>query len=918
MKVCRLCVLLLAIVVMVIFTVTMTTASTYHYVNFNDASLNTSALNYMREVCDGGTPWTAYSSEGKQNVSCLDSTDNWMVGIQFRWLLNWTETNITVNMSALIPGCTVNCGVVIGWGGSNYTNTSSPVEAYLPYIVSSTTSTVGKDMKWISNGTGITIIYDGSVLGHLPINEAVTNHSLQPTIWPKNGGAQFARMELFNITVDTAEKNNYITPIDMAEIKSNPVTTGVSTSTGIHNATFYYWGPSGLQTFARKTPLDSFENFADGWTFFNSSTAENSRYSTNYATNGTYSYTINGQFGSGSMNITKVMTEAVNVTLDLTVLLTGAAVPVVLVDGSAVASYANGTFLNQQFNLSAGQELQIWAPPAISGVNVYVDNIRYNATYGTTQSFYSTDYLTLGTYTWNAFICDSAAECSFMANNRTFTLGLVTDSVTYQNPIQSGALNNIEFNFSVGSGATFTSAFLVYNGTNYSTTLTQINSTFYRAFSSFTTPTVTSAATKNFFLYLTSSMGAAQTQTLTQNVTTLLIDDCSAYSLVLLNYTLYDEDSLSIINPTLYNSTIRVDVSIFNVGGDVLVGNFSRVYNVTNEAIVCIDNSLANSTFKMNAVAEYSADTYATEYYNIQQKSITNNSIPLKIPLYIILSARIKNFLITYRDTFSLPQTDVLVQISRQYVGAGELRTIEIPKTGPDGKTSAALVQHDVVYTFTVTRNNSVLATFSNVVVACQNEVINECNINLKELFGTQDYGSIPNIADFRYTASLDRDARTIAVNYVIPSGSTALVQINGTKADRFGTNQACTDSILSSMGVLTCSIPASFGNQSVILDIYKDNELVASNTYSLGQAAYSVAGPGVFIYAAVLVISLGFIAVGWPALMIVGAVAGLVASGVFLLVEGVTTFGVGATLSYLIVATIIGLWAVTRRGDTV
>ena len=157
----------------------------------------------------------------------------------------------------------------------------------------------------------------------------------------------------------------------------------------------------------------------------------------------------------------------------------------------------------------------------------------------------------------------------------------------------------------------------------------------------------------------------------------------------------FDEEEQILIVPQEGNVTtlIEVDVSIFPIGDpDNEIINFSQAYNNTNEALVCIANDTLNGTsYRMDVQTRYDSNLYAAEFHNIQNFTLTNETIPQEITLYDLNLSDTTEFLITFENEQFLPVEDALLLIQRKYVGEGVFKTVEIPKTDSGKKKRMSL-----------------------------------------------------------------------------------------------------------------------------------------------------------------------------------------------------------------------------------
>jgi len=108
-------------------------------------------------------------------------------------------------------------------------------------------------------------------------------------------------------------------------------------------------------------------------------------------------------------------------------------------------------------------------------------------------------------------------------------------------------------------------------------------------------------------------------------------------------------------------------------------------------------------------------------------------TLPEVINLYDLNLSRATEFQVSYKNDAGIPQEDVLIQVSREYVSEGVFKVVEQPQTDSNGQTVVHLVQNDVRYNFIVSKDGTILAVLTNKVAFCEDATIGKCDVNLKE-----------------------------------------------------------------------------------------------------------------------------------------------------------------------------------------
>lgn len=473
---------------------------------------------------------------------------------------------------------------------------------------------------------------------------------------------------------------------------------------------------------------------------------------------------------------------------------------------------------------------------------------------------------------------------------------------SYTNPTLVGSYETFLINISyLDSYYTSISAQFIYNNTVYPTTINK-TSNLAKLTSSLIVPTT--AKTYSFYWVLILSNGSSTTYYNTtsnnQIVNSISIDNCDTYKNLTYNFTLFDEDNQNLINLTVYNSTIEVYLTFSSIGNTV---NSLAIFNKTflnNTAKVCLQNLKNDTRYRVDGVVRYTSDNYANEYYNIQDFEININNTPQNVNLYDLLTTRNQEFLITYKDNTFNPLADALIYVTRNYIGEGVFKTVEVPRTDQDGKTIANLVQSDIIYTFLIIKDGIIKGTFSNVRAVCQNTAIGECNINLysyESNINPTDYSTSENLA---FLFDFNSTTRLVSSAFLTLDSSVSSIVLNVTNSNN---TLLCSNSLVSSSGTVSCTVPLTFQNGTIIVRLYKDNNFVSWTTFSIKEQTSEVFnGTRMFL---ILLLFLTLIPIGLSSgkTTIIFVFIGFFIAGILNLIEMGNWIGYGSTFLWLIIA---------------
>jgi len=529
--------------------------------------------------------------------------------------------------------------------------------------------------------------------------------------------------------------------------------------------------------------------------------------------------------------------------------------------------------------------------------------------------------LVLGNYEWNVWACYENAtfsNCSFADANYSFQFtGFTITGESYENETIEGNLEIFSINITVETEFQISTAHLVYNNTLYLGSWENLGGGDYRIYRNLVIPNIAADVNNTFYWsFLMENAFVTFTTNSTvhnQSVKAFAIDDCSSYSILLLNYTFREEKTQDFLNETTENTTIELDLDIYPVGSSTSILNFSQNYSRINPVQVCLKDYLNHTEYRMYTQARYESKDTIAEFSHIQNFTLTNATIPQNINLFGLNRSQSQKFMITFKNANFLPVEDALIDIQRKYVDEGVFKSVEIPITDEYGKTIGHFDLDGVIYTIIVSKYGEVLATFDNIAVICQDIIIQDCRLELNAVTTGVPFTEWEEIGGITYTIDFDEDTRTITVVFSTTDGSVSTMLLNTTKFDRFGNETVCSDDLTSSSGTLTCVVPASFGNLTVVSKLYNDGVLVTTRTYSINPEAGDYFGTDVLVMVLILMITIPLMFVTSPIGVIIGVILGLIMAGALLILKG-SILGTVSAIIWAILAGGIIIWKIARR----
>lgn len=475
-------------------------------------------------------------------------------------------------------------------------------------------------------------------------------------------------------------------------------------------------------------------------------------------------------------------------------------------------------------------------------------------------------------------------------------------------------LSTQDFELLVDVSGTITAVSLVYNGTAHSANiftngLTQITS-------SFQIPTFAVDTNATFYYNITMLSGSTIiTQEQTQLVNVLLIGNCTAFSNLLFNLSLFDEKLL-----TPLEGTIEADIQILNQDGSTGVSEKSTQFHNVSTASICSNINITEENNLYNLELRYYVDPlnnsnflYVPEFYHIQQAQTSN--LPMEINLYDLNVNESTEFTIFYRDNDYIARENVLLQIQRRYVDEGLFRVIEIPITSSEGTAIGHFDLNNYKYKITVTQYGEVLNVFDNPAIRCESELSGICEIHLKGLAEVPQAEFTSDLEDFFYTATQEEDSVEIA--YVVPTGESKNIRVVMVQTSPFkDATTICNTTVLSSAGQIICFVNATIGDSNIDITIYSNNEVKSRARAVFQEDLNSAFLLNNYFIAIVLLMTIVMMVVSSPQLMVIASIFGLAFSGLVFLLKYETIGLAAGAMGWLIVVGIIILVKLNKKAE--
>lgn len=584
-------------------------------------------------------------------------------------------------------------------------------------------------------------------------------------------------------------------------------------------------------------------------------------------------------------------------------------IPLLTYPTGVLGAVVDGTTLNLNWTISETGE----------NMTEHLQNCSYTYNGSTTYMVKATclaNYTTFGYSAGKDNITFTAWDIFNLSNEATtsWIVSLSEINQTYNAFTTEGAEEDFLIYVTVNPVYSITASQLIYNGTTYTGTTTDLGGNVFRALRTITIPSVTATGNVTFYWrFAFNDTSIVNSLSKNQSIANVLIDNCSTYTYKLLELEAIDEEEQTHINETTLNTSIEVDINVYSNDLSVSLVNYSNIFNRTNPVSICTNSNMSNA-LKYDAIIKYSAENYSSEYYNVQRGTLQYGLIPYNISLFDLLTEDATDFQITFKDSSFLVIEDALINIARQYVGEGTFKTVEIPKTDSNGQTVAHLVTNDIIYNMVVTKNGEVIGVFNNLIAFCEDKVTGSCFINLNAIGNNTalyDYSSSTGID---YSLDYNKTSRLLTFAFVTTDGNIKTINLTAVKMDQLGNTSACDEVLISSSGIITCNVASSIGNETLFINIYADNQLVANDYVKAGDK-FNLGDTG-YLFLIFMLLSFPLMFSSSKTGVIIGVLLGFISASLLSIIQG-GVIGLGASLLWLIISGLILIYIINTKRET-
>jgi hypothetical protein len=375
-------------------------------------------------------------------------------------------------------------------------------------------------------------------------------------------------------------------------------------------------------------------------------------------------------------------------------------------------------------------------------------------------------------------------------------------------------------------------------------------------------------------------------------VTGVNITDCSSGTPIF-RFDVWDEENvLTGINAKFYG-TFRVYADYPDAFSSF---NITKDYNTTH--FICIEPN-TTSSITIDADIRYDNESYyyPPRYYFMRNAVIDN--VTDEIDLFLLNSTYATNIQFLVVNANSIEQSDVLVTIQRNYEEEGLYRTVAMGLTADDGYTNIRLRPYDIYYRPIVSRNGTVLRTFSPIILTTVQNILTISS----ELIG--DYWKYHD--KITYACSFTNATGVLQCDAIVSDGTSLTFKLEAFEIEATSSDLLCSETGTSSAVTLLCNLGNMTGRQASykFWAVYSDNNdmLVEDMINGLFSGGFGVYG---LLFMVMLVVSMVMVSLFNPTVALIACLISIVMG----LSLGLMTISTPAVIS-LILVIIIGIYKV-------
>jgi len=425
---------------------------------------------------------------------------------------------------------------------------------------------------------------------------------------------------------------------------------------------------------------------------------------------------------------------------------------------------------------------------------------------------------------------------------------------------------------------------LIYNNTEYIGTKYGTGDTIlFRR--NVTAPGVATVTNISFYweIGLTSASGTSYFNLTLHNQTVNIMNMSlygHPYTVPYINFTAYDEQTLTEINATL-----DLTFTYVPTGGSVSnIFSYSDTSETNSTWSFAIDPP--DETYTIDTTLEVDAAGYTHRFYNFEGLDFTNDTT--EIGLYLLNESKSTSFIVSVRDSSYVPLSGIEVYLQRYYPSSNIWHTVEISETNGDGRTIEHIFTEDAKYRFKLYRDGILLYTTHESIIYCEST---PCSIEIiiPETFESV-LGDSMDLDNLESSMEYDESTDEITFTYSDTSGNFTQGRIYVIRMHPGNTTieYVCNSTSTSSTAILTCDLTGEVNGTYIASGyIIRDEEyLVEREAFNKIRSIVQTIGLEGILWSFFFLIGIVMLGVYRPSLAIFFAIIGSIALWALQLME--------------------------------
>lgn len=466
---------------------------------------------------------------------------------------------------------------------------------------------------------------------------------------------------------------------------------------------------------------------------------------------------------------------------------------------------------------------------------------------------------------WNCEFCDDDGVCDYATSNYTIYIPFFENSVTYNTPVYSTSTETFLLNLTIIGSYSSISAKLIYNNTEYTSSLTSgVNDIFTNTIN---IPSVTTQTNKSFYWSLNLGGTKINTTTYSQTVSPISFSFCDAtHTTPFINISTREAENPF---PTI-NASIKTAWSISaSNDGSTSSYSYEDLSETNNSWAFC---SALNNSLYVSAQIEVDGTLYSKNFHYLNNATLTN--LTNNITLYLINDSEAVLTELQVQDASQNPLSDVYISIQLYDVGTDTFYTVGMAKTSTEGKDLTYLNWYDSLYKFVLVRDGTVIKSTSPYKISETPQIF---KILSETIF------IFDKFENFEYNLFFNDTTNNFVLTFVKPSGDVIAGCLRVIKRNQTNDYTICNICETSSSATVYCNVNG-YGNGTYLATFYSLGSLKVISTISevigVVNEIYNLIGnlDGTVLAIIISGVIMVFFLIS-PSLGVVGLILGMVAT---------------------------------------